>query len=99
MADLFVIHRSVEMILQQNAEREAAEKAMAETGALLISSATEMTVQETQAEVSTTQAKISNHSYGSPKLRPPRDSPTPLSNIGKPPKADLSGFYLILHCI
>jgi hypothetical protein len=59
VADLFVIHQPVgDRILRQKAVREAALKAIAETEALLISSAQEMTVQETQTEIPTTQPKI-----------------------------------------
>ncbi|KAF8497462.1 hypothetical protein F5888DRAFT_1829389 [Russula emetica] len=60
-SDLGVLEKlgyPVERILRQKAEREVAEKAIAETEALLISSAPEMTVQETQTEISTTQPKI-----------------------------------------
>jgi hypothetical protein len=162
VADLFVIHQPVDKIPRQKAEREAAE-----TEGLLISSAPEMTVQETQTEIPITQPKIPspdtaiptpspqatpgntdpeqtlkgperhrppNHpdapspqptpplknediqppsksvppppspniperECSSPKPGPPRDSITPLSNIGTSYSADLSGFHLILHCI
>ena len=146
MADLFVIHQPVDRILRQKAEREAAEKAIAETEGLLISGAPEMAVRETQTEIPTTQPKIPspdtaisdslpqetpgntgpeqtpNRPYGrgpspsksvppppspnipereclSPKPGPPRDSITPLSNIGTSLWTDLSVFHLILHCI
>jgi hypothetical protein len=57
VADLFVIPQPVGRILREK-EREPAEKTIAETEALLFSSAPEMTVQETQTEIPTTQPKI-----------------------------------------
>ena len=58
VADLFDIHQPVDSTLRQEADCEAAEKAIAEIEGLLISSAPEMSVQETQTEIPTTQAKI-----------------------------------------
>lgn len=58
VADLFVIHQPVDRILQQKAEREAAEKASAEREALLNSNSPEMTGQETRTEIPTTHPKI-----------------------------------------
>jgi hypothetical protein len=60
VANLFVIHQSVDRILQQKAEREEVEKAIAEREALLNSSSPEMTVQETRTEIPTMQPKITS---------------------------------------
>jgi hypothetical protein len=112
VADLFVIHQPVDRILRQKAEREAVEKAIAEAEALLISSAPEMTVQETQTEIPTTQPKIpsldtaipapshratpgnigpeqtSKPSYGPGHHRPPNRPDSPSSRPTPPPKSE-----------
>jgi hypothetical protein len=112
VADFFVIHQPVDRILRQKAEREAAEKAIAEKETLLTSSAPEMTVQETQTEIPTTQPKIpspdtaipapspqatpgntgpeqtSNHSYGPGGHRSPNRPDGPSSRPTSPPKSE-----------
>ncbi|KAF8497460.1 hypothetical protein F5888DRAFT_1613660, partial [Russula emetica] len=74
----------VDRILRQKAEREAAEKAIAEKEALLTSSAPEMTVQETQTEIPTTQPKIASLNTAipapSPKATPGNTGPEQTSN-------------------
>ena len=88
---MFIIHQPVDRILRQKGEREGREKAI---GALLISNAPEIAVQKTQTDIPTTQPKIPSLNMPlpspnipeleclPPKPELPRDSISPLSNIG-----------------
>jgi hypothetical protein len=96
LADLFVTHQPVDRIVQQKAEREAAEEAIAETEALFISSAPEMTVQETQTEIPITQPKILSPDTAitapSPQATPPQseeDTPPPSKFVLPPPSPNI----------
>jgi len=72
VADQFAIYQLVDRILrQQKAEREAAEKARAETRASLISNPPEIKVQDTPAKVPTTQTKIAPPPAGTAITAPP----------------------------
>jgi hypothetical protein len=76
VADLFAIYQLVDRILrQQKAEREAAEKARAETRASLISNPPELTVQDTPAKIPTTQTKIPPPPAGTATTAPPSTPP------------------------
>ncbi len=79
VADLCVIHQLVDRILrQQKAEREAAEKARAETRASLISNPPEITMSDTLTKMPTTQTKIpppaSTATKALPSIPPPATS-------------------------
>jgi hypothetical protein len=72
VADLFAIYQLVDRILrQQKAEREAAEKARAETRASLISNPPKITVQDTPAKTPTKQTTILPPPAGTVTTAPP----------------------------
>jgi hypothetical protein len=76
VADVFVIYQLVDRILrQQKAEREAVEKARAETRASLISNPPKITVQDTPTKIPTTQTKLPPPPAGTATTAP---SSTPL---------------------